>query len=199
MHPDNVFQLVKDSVKTLDAVHRYLPNADLRRQGSRWAMSCPFHEDQQPSLMIFPDGGWKCFGCGAGGSVVDFAAELLRLKPLEAAWAVARDFGLPVADVLTPEEKRRIRVEMLKRQREAEAERLFERRVNEAHQKICLLLRTAGAALADALTRGDGEAAEGLAGLVKLLPRLEYLGDCLYCGDTETRLQTLKEANRWVI
>lgn len=41
-------------------------------------VSCPFHEDRSPSLHVFdePERGWFCFGCGAGGSVYDFAARL---------------------------------------------------------------------------------------------------------------------------
>lgn len=39
---------------------------------------CPFHDDRSPSLHVFaePERGWFCFGCGAGGSVYDFAARL---------------------------------------------------------------------------------------------------------------------------
>lgn len=199
MQANSVFALVKERIKTLDAVHRYLPGADIRRQGNRYSMPCPFHADKEPSLVIFPDGGWKCFGCGAGGSVVDFAAEVLRIQPLEAARALARDFGLPVADVLTPEEKRRIRVQTVKRQREAEAERLFEQRINEAHQKLCLIIRTTSDALARVLERGDAQAAEDLAGSVKHVPYLEFLADCLWHPKVDIRLEALKEARRWVM
>ena len=39
---------------------------------------CPFHEDRHPSLQLYADGGFYCFGagCGAGGSIFDFAARL---------------------------------------------------------------------------------------------------------------------------
>ena len=33
---------------------------------------CPFHNDVTPSLHIFDDGKWKCFGCGKHGDVLDF-------------------------------------------------------------------------------------------------------------------------------
>jgi len=35
-------------------------------------ISCPFHSEKTASLKIFKDGGWKCFGCGRGNSVIDF-------------------------------------------------------------------------------------------------------------------------------
>ena len=42
----------------------------------RGAMCCPFHGDKNPSLKIYPrTGGWHCFGCGRGGSVIDFVME----------------------------------------------------------------------------------------------------------------------------
>ena len=39
-------------------------------------MKCPFHGDKAPSLRIYrKPGGWHCFGCGRGGSVIDFVQE----------------------------------------------------------------------------------------------------------------------------
>ena len=42
-------------------------------------MRCPFHDDDTPSLHVYPSAaeGWYCFGCGRGGSIYDFAALLL--------------------------------------------------------------------------------------------------------------------------
>jgi CHC2 zinc finger len=38
---------------------------------------CPFHEDQTPSLQLYEDGTWYCYGaCKAGGSIFDFASRL---------------------------------------------------------------------------------------------------------------------------
>lgn len=42
----------------------------------RGVMPCPFHGEKNPSLKIYPaTGGWHCFGCGRGGSVIDFVME----------------------------------------------------------------------------------------------------------------------------
>ncbi len=45
----------------------------LKRSGAEWTACCPFHRDRTPSFTIY-DGGqrFKCFGCGAGGDVLDF-------------------------------------------------------------------------------------------------------------------------------
>ncbi|MGH2886671.1 MAG: CHC2 zinc finger domain-containing protein, partial [Solirubrobacteraceae bacterium] len=38
---------------------------------------CPFHDDRRPSLQLYDDGSWYCFGpCRRGGTIYDFAAAL---------------------------------------------------------------------------------------------------------------------------
>jgi DNA primase len=37
---------------------------------------CPFHGETNASLKVYSGGkGWHCFGCGRGGSVIDFVME----------------------------------------------------------------------------------------------------------------------------
>ena len=39
-------------------------------------MVCPFHGDTDASLKVYRgSGGWHCYGCGRGGSVIDFVME----------------------------------------------------------------------------------------------------------------------------
>ncbi len=40
------------------------------------SISCPFHNDKDPSLHIFKNQSWYCFGCGKGGDVYDFLGYL---------------------------------------------------------------------------------------------------------------------------
>lgn len=49
---------------------------DLQLNGNNLVGLCPFHDEQGPSFTIFPDGRFKCFGCGASGSVIDFFLRL---------------------------------------------------------------------------------------------------------------------------
>lgn len=48
----------------------------LRPSGGELTGCCPFHRDRTPSFTIY-DGGrrFKCFGCGAGGDVLDFVSR----------------------------------------------------------------------------------------------------------------------------
>jgi DNA primase len=58
----------------------------LHRAGREWKACCPFHADRSPSFTIF-DGGarFHCFGCGAGGDVLDFVGKLHGVGLREAA------------------------------------------------------------------------------------------------------------------
>lgn len=55
---------------------------------------CPFHDDRVPSMKV--DQNFICFGCGAKGDVIDFAAKLFHLTPYEAAKKLIADMGLTV-------------------------------------------------------------------------------------------------------
>jgi hypothetical protein len=44
----------------------------LKRSGNRLLGHCPFHEDWNPSLVVYPDGHWFCFQCQTGGDVFDW-------------------------------------------------------------------------------------------------------------------------------
>ena len=84
-------------------------------------LQCPFHQgDRHGSLKVYDgDRGWHCFGCGRGGSVIDFVMELFGLSFHEACRKLNEDFRLGLTD------QRPSRAEMTAwrraRRREAEA------------------------------------------------------------------------------
>lgn len=65
----NVFEAVKQSVTTRQAASFYGI-----RVGRNGMVCCPFHNDRTPSMKV--DSRFYCFGCGASGDVIDFAALL---------------------------------------------------------------------------------------------------------------------------
>ena len=68
----------------------------------RGVMPCPFHGEKNPSLKIYPkNGGWHCFGCGRGGSVIDFVMEHEGCNFPTAVRAIDEAFRLGLMD---PEE-----------------------------------------------------------------------------------------------
>lgn len=60
---------------------------------TRQMIRCPFHADNNPSLVIYPDGTWKCFGCGLFGDVVDFFAHQHQLSVREAIVELCAQIG----------------------------------------------------------------------------------------------------------
>ena len=49
---------------------------ELKKEGKDYVMCCPFHDDKTPSLKITPSKNlFHCFGCGAGGSVIDWVIK----------------------------------------------------------------------------------------------------------------------------
>ena len=84
----NLFETVKAAVTPRMAAERYgLPV----RQGNM--ICCPFHDDRTPSMKLNGD-YFYCFGCGAGGDVIDLAARLFGLSGYDAAKKLAADFGI---------------------------------------------------------------------------------------------------------
>jgi hypothetical protein len=43
----------------------------LTKMGTRWKADCPFHVETQSSFVVYPDGSYHCFGCGAHGKPSD--------------------------------------------------------------------------------------------------------------------------------
>lgn len=91
----NVFEAVKQSVTTRQAAEHYGIHA-----GRNGMACCPFHHDKTPSMKL--DRRYHCFGCGADGDVIDFAAALYGLGKKEAAVQLAQDFGLSYEDWKPP-------------------------------------------------------------------------------------------------
>lgn len=56
---------------------------------------CPFHNEKTASLKLYPDGrGWCCFGCHAGGTVIDFVMKLFDIPFRQAILRINADFAL---------------------------------------------------------------------------------------------------------
>lgn len=77
-----------------------------RREG-RWYISrCFLHDDRTPSLGFCPaTGRWRCFGCGAGGDVIELVKAHEGMDFEEAVGWIGRQFGI---DLTTREEKFRL-------------------------------------------------------------------------------------------
>jgi DNA primase len=69
---------IKNELAIADVVGQY---ATLRGFGSYLTGCCPFHEDHNPSLAVYPGTRtFHCFGCGKHGDVITFVKEIERLS-----------------------------------------------------------------------------------------------------------------------
>ena len=68
----------------VDLISRYVT---LKRVGNRFQALCPLHNDKKtPSFSVSPDKQlFHCFGCGAGGTVINFIMAKENLDFMEAA------------------------------------------------------------------------------------------------------------------
>ena len=86
---------------------------------------CPFHREKTASLKLYPDGrGWCCFGCHAGGTVIDFVMKLFDIPFRQAILRINADFALGLTwDKPDPA----VRSAVLEARRKAKLEQLEER------------------------------------------------------------------------
>lgn len=86
----DIASIIKERIKMSDILLKY--NFEPNRSGFIY---CPFHNEKTPSLKIYKhDRGWYCFGCGKGGSVIDFVMNLFRLNLGQAISKIDSDFCL---------------------------------------------------------------------------------------------------------
>ena len=62
-------------------------------------MVCPFHGDRDASLKVYGgERGWHCYGCGRGGSVIDFVMEHESCNYRTAVVAIDKGLHLGLMD-----------------------------------------------------------------------------------------------------
>ena len=80
-----------------DVVGEYV--ALTKRSGQNLFGLCPFHSEKTPSFSVSPSKQiYHCFGCGKGGSVINFIMEIENLSFPEAVEFLARRAGMKVPE-----------------------------------------------------------------------------------------------------
>jgi DNA primase len=87
-----------DEVKSQADIIRIVSDyVSLKKRGANYIARCPFHSEKTPSFNVHQGKGiYKCFGCGAGGSVFDFIMQIEGCSFPEAVRIVAVKSGIPV-------------------------------------------------------------------------------------------------------
>lgn len=94
-----------------DIVEYISRSVHLKRAGSTYKGLCPFHKEKTPSFSVSPDKQlFYCFGCGKGGTVVNFVMQQENLDFVEAVKLLAEKCGMEL-----PENDRRTNENNLKK------------------------------------------------------------------------------------
>jgi DNA primase len=87
---------IKARLDIVQLISEYLP---VKKAGTRFVASCPFHHEKTPSFSISPDNQfWYCFGCGEGGDIFDFVERMEGLDFPETLKLLARKAGVQLRD-----------------------------------------------------------------------------------------------------
>ena len=93
---DSFLQELADRNDIVDVVGSYVSLT--YKGGSYWAC-CPFHNEKTPSFHCDKDKQfYHCFGCGKGGSVINFIMEIENLSFPDAVEFLARRAGMELPD-----------------------------------------------------------------------------------------------------
>ncbi len=72
---------------------------NLKKRGVNYLGLCPFHNEKTPSFTVSPVKGiYKCFGCGRGGSVVNFVMEHEQVDYVGALKYLAKKYNIEIVE-----------------------------------------------------------------------------------------------------
>ncbi|HSI12572.1 MAG TPA: CHC2 zinc finger domain-containing protein, partial [Chthoniobacter sp.] len=90
--PPEVIDQIIAANDVVDVIGSYFP---LKRAGPVYKAICPFHAEKTPSFSVNPRMQiFKCFGCGAAGSVIRFVMNYENLDFVSAAKKLAERAGI---------------------------------------------------------------------------------------------------------
>ena len=153
---------------------------------------CPFHHDKTPSMKL--DRRYHCFGCGADGDVIDFAAALYGLGKKEAAVQLAQDFGLSYEDWKPPGKAKK------PKPRQKSPEEQFQEAKNRCFRILTDYLHLLMAWRTDYAPHSPEEAFHPrFVEALQKQAQVEYLLDVLLFGETEEKAALITDYGKDVI
>lgn len=89
-------EYIEELCRRTDIVELVGGYVQLKRKGRLYSGLCPFHSEKTPSFYVYPETqSFYCFGCGAGGSPIQFAEKINNISYIEAVKMLAERAGMP--------------------------------------------------------------------------------------------------------
>ncbi len=102
-------QKIQDIIAANDIVALVGQYVQLKRSGNSYTGLCPFHKEKTPSFHVSPDRQlYHCFGCNAGGGIIDFVKNIENLDFLESLRFLAERAGIAMDTTAFREEDKKI-------------------------------------------------------------------------------------------
>jgi hypothetical protein len=152
----------------------------LHKAGTRFSGCCPFHAEKTPSFIVYPDGRFHCFGCGAHGDSIDFVQRLHGLSFPDAL----RYLGLKSGNV----DMKQIRKQRGERIMKQNAVKVYHRALNSMADELQALI----AGVKKFMQSATWDQLQELSGLVHSLPWWENSLEILTHGDESEKLSLYK-------
>lgn len=188
----DIFQEVRERVSAQDAARHYG-----FQPSHAGFIPCPFHHEKTASLKLYPgEGGFYCFGCHSGGSVLDFVAQLYGLDALGAVRRLNDDFhlGLPIDRQQTPQERTEAARAAAKRRELSDTAKAFEAWRVAMLDKLTACFREGHLALQSLEAPVDfNRLTDAQALAIREQARFEWLADMLTGGTMAEQMEIFRE------
>ena len=94
--PDSFLDALRASNDIANVMSSYV---ELKRAGRDYVCSCPFHSERTPSCHVYTETqSFYCFGCGAGGDVINFIRLIEHMDYIDSVKMLAERAGLSMPD-----------------------------------------------------------------------------------------------------
>jgi DNA primase len=128
-YPEELIEDIRISNDILAVVGEYVR---LERKGKNYFGLCPFHNEKTPSFCVDPGKQlYYCFGCGKGGSVIQFIMETENFDYVEAIRFLAERARIPLPEGDSEQEKAIARKKQDLLKINVEAARFFYEQLND--------------------------------------------------------------------
>ena len=173
---------IKERLTIREVVDRYgLPV-------KRGFICCPFHSERTPSLKLYQNNTWYCFGCGSHGDVIDFVSKMEGKTFSETVRSLALELGIGASEFSTTDYSNYLKNKRIKAHRAAQGEW-----IKKARLSISFSLRNAREIMS------KGEQTDEFFRALQSISRLKYLSEALEDDPERVMNENKEEVDGWIL